>query len=300
MSEPAHDTEGMGENVVPLEKAREERVADATSSALPSVVAKIEIGAMDCRNEKIEYVYFKRDNYAIYSCKRNVLVQYSDDKSEATKQICEIAELFPLRDRIQYLTAEVGLPNCYQAQVAEGLRLGLEGQKDVAKKMFEAAIEDVVKTRATIGRKAYLRFAGPFAFLVATVLMGSGLAFLSMDRSLGLLLLSTGGGAVGAMLSIAIAIRARTVAVEGDWKANATDGTLRILIGVLSAAILCLFLVSGAISVTAGELNITGAAITWQVGLLIGIAAGFLERMVPDLLEKTALTGGNGAARVNG
>jgi hypothetical protein len=311
MSETAQDMPNLatlakkqngGEQVAASEHMEEERTAGAGDGPprQKSDVAKIESGGLDCRNVKIDHVYFKRENYAIYSCKKDVMIQYSDNKDEATKQIAEIADLFPLRDRIQYLTGEVGLPNCYQAQTAEALRLGLEGQKEVAKKMFDAAIEDVVKTRATIGRKAYLRFAGPFAFLVAMVLiaMGAG-AFAMMDRSIGLLLLATGAGALGALLSIAIAIRARTVAVEGDWKANATDGTLRVVIGVLSAAILCLFLVSGAVGITAGDVQVTGAAITWQIALLIGLAAGFLERMVPDLLEKTALTsaGGNGASR---
>ena len=35
-----------------------------------------------------------------------------------------------------------------------------------------------------------------------------------------------------------------------------------------------------------GELSFAPGAIAWQLALLVGFAAGFLERLVPDLLEK--------------
>jgi len=94
-------------------------------------------------------------------------------------------------------------------------------------------------------------------------------------------------GLVGAMFSIALAIRNRTVALDTDLLDNVTDGTLRLLIGVISAAVLLLFLGCGILpSIKVGEATIGGSTLSWQMVLVIGFLGGFLERLVPDLLEK--------------
>jgi hypothetical protein len=58
---------------------------------------------------------------------------------------------------------------------------------------------------------------------------------------------------------------------------------------MISAAVLFLLLNSGIIAnISAGGVPLTGSDMNWQVALIIGFAAGFLERLVPDLLEKRA------------
>ena len=102
-------------------------------------------------------------------------------------------------------------------------------------------------------------------------------------------LVRAGAGALGAVLSIAIGIRARTVAIEGDWPSNAVDAGVRVGIGMISAGVLFFLLNSGMVAkISAGDVSLTGNKMEWQVALVIGFAAGFLERLVPDLLERTA------------
>jgi hypothetical protein len=259
-------------------------------------VCDVHKGREDCRGEQIEYVYFKRESYAIYKSGGKILIQYSDGRDEALKQIAALAELIPVRDRLQYLTSGTSVPDCYQWQIAEALRLGLDGQVEAAKRTLEAATQDVMDTRARAGRMAYLLWAGPIAAGVAGLCLLFGIVLIifivgtplkAAAPSVGHLLLATGAGAVGALLSISIGLRARTVALDGDMTQNGIDATVRVLIGVISAGVLYLFIASGVLgNVLLGDMKISEARTTWHLAVLVGFAAGFLERLVPDLLEK--------------
>jgi hypothetical protein len=156
---------------------------------------------------------------------------------------------------------------------------------------LQAAIEDIVAKRISKGRMEYIFYAGLFALLVAT---GAGAAAIwcplfiasaQAGSSLIHLLLATASGAMGALLSTAIALRARTVATEGDFITNVVDSAVRILIGVISASALYVLLDSNLLE----RLSLTSEALAagriWQLALLAGFVAGFLERLVPDLLE---------------
>ena len=99
--------------------------------------------------------------------------------------------------------------------------------------------------------------------------------------------LAAKAGLIGAAFSIALAIRGRTVALDTDLLDNVTDGTLRLLIGVISAAVLLLLFTSGIVpSLKIGEADFKPGGLTWEMVLIIGFVGGFLERLVPDLLEK--------------
>ena len=94
-------------------------------------------------------------------------------------------------------------------------------------------------------------------------------------------------GLIGAAFSIALAIRGRTVALDTELLDNITDGTLRLLIGVIAAGILLLLFASGIVpNLEIGGADFKASAVTWQMVLIIGFVAGFLERLVPDLLDK--------------
>jgi hypothetical protein len=99
---------------------------------------------------------------------------------------------------------------------------------------------------------------------------------------------------IGAIFSIALAIRGRTVALDTERLDNVTDGVLRLSIGVISAGVLLLLLASGMLpSLMIGDTKVTGSGLTWQT-----VLAGFLERLVPDLLEKKNSQGNGGNTTV--
>jgi hypothetical protein len=93
---------------------------------------------------------------------------------------------------------------------------------------------------------------------------------------------------MGALLSIAIALRCRTVAVDDDAKANWLDGLIRVLIGTISGGALMLVLVTGVVaSISMSMVKDDGGESAWQAALIVGFAAGFFERLMPDLLAKS-------------
>jgi hypothetical protein len=269
-------------------------------------VSDIRRNSLDSRGEKIDFVFFMiRDCFAIYWCNGRIMVQYADKDEVYKSQVENIAELFPLRDRLQYLVSDLpeiqsgserDVPHAYEWQIAESLRLGLVGQKDAAKRTMEAAIENVVAQRVSDGRTSYLVWAGTLVLgaiaLLGAVAVGMGY-FLGytpeqLRPGLGYLMLATGSGAMGAMLSTAIALRDRTVGTDG-WKSNGVDSGTRIMIGVISAALLYTLLESNLLSnfyVSIDQLSKGQTTQIWNVALVVGFLAGFVERLVPNLLEK--------------
>jgi hypothetical protein len=244
----------------------------------------------DCRGEKIDFVFFRRPDYAVYRSGGKILVQYSDNEGTARSQIANTADLLPLRSRLQYLMKDMEAPSACHWQIAEALRLGLDGQREAAKSMMQAAIDDILARRMSKGRTLYLAWAGTVAASVSCAAGAAAVWFLlhrdEFALGLGYLMMATGAGAMGSLLSAAQALRSRAIATDGDRISNAVDSTIRILIGVISAAVLYLILDSNLLAkFSLGTQALPDRDMVWKVALLIGFVAGFLERLVPDLLE---------------
>jgi hypothetical protein len=139
-----------------------------------------------------------------------------------------------LRDQLTSIVRElpqVNLKEHYLAQVADALGLGLEGQVDTGKALINGAINDAKENLMRAGRLVYLRWAAGIAMTIAIVLIVGEGAYVQNRAGVHLVLLATGAGAIGALLSIAIAIRGRTVVIDDNRQANIMDAALRVLIG---------------------------------------------------------------------
>jgi hypothetical protein len=171
-------------------------------------------------------------------------------------------------------------------QLAYAIQLALDGDMEGARATVAAAKAFVLAKRAARGRFQYLKWSyGAAAVLIGLLFVASWLhPFQDAGADLWL---AGKAGLVGAAFSIALAIRGRTVALDTDLLDNVTDGTLRLLIGVISAGVLLLLLACGVLpNLKIGDANFSGSALTWQMVLVVGFVGGFLERLVPDLLEK--------------
>jgi hypothetical protein len=178
------------------------------------------------------------------------------------------------------------------------MRLGLENQLPMGRSILEGAIADLTAVVERDGRVCYLK-AGVLTMLACVFASVLGV-FLTIGNDTDFIpkmIAASCSGAVGAILSIALGIRNRTVAVDGHARANRMEAALRVLIGVICGAVLYLILSSGL--VTGMEPMLTTAETgAWKVTILIGFLGGFLERLVPDLLEKsgTRMSGGSTSA----
>jgi hypothetical protein len=173
----------------------------------------------------------------------------------------------------------------------------LDGDIDGAKATVAAAKAFVLAKRAARGRFQYLKWSYGTAAVLIALLFGASNFYPLQPASVDLWLAAK-GGLIGAAFSIALAIRGRTVALDTDLLDNVTDGTLRLLIGVISAGVLLLLFTCGIVpSLKIGEAEFKPGSLTWEMVLVIGFVGGFLERLVPDLLEKKNSQGnGNNAA----
>jgi hypothetical protein len=284
--------------VEPQAKDPQQRDTQPPYAQQPYRLKDIQIGKPDGRGLPITYIYaVQSDEYAIYQA-GEAMVHFADDPGKAQVQRKSMLPLSSARAEVNALAQGLPYREVCDRQLAYALQLALDGDMDGAKGTVAAAKAFVLAKRAARGRFQYLKWSyGTAAVLIGLLFVAS--RFYPLQPASSDLWLAAKAGLIGAAFSIALAIRGRTVALDIDLLDNLTDGTLRLLIGVISAGVLLLLLASGILpSLKIGDADITPSTLTWQMVLVIGFVAGFLERLVPDLLEKknSQENGGNTAA----
>jgi hypothetical protein len=254
-------------------------------SAVP--VSAIRVGRDDARGVAIDKIYAIKDgSYVIYRAQDQMMVHFADDAAVANEQRENLAGLAGLRARLALLTGDLGRGQAYyDGQVVQALQFAIEGHPDQAHEILRKTVAEAEGERACRGRIQYLLY-GLATAGVFLVILGIGYATVSFAKPANNLWLAAIGGAVGAVLSMSIAIRSRTVALDLDRDANIADGALRILVGIVCAGVLILLMATNIVpSLNAGEGAFTGERATWETILLVGFIAGFLERLLPDILS---------------
>jgi hypothetical protein len=270
--------------VEPQAKDPQQRDAQPPYAQQPHRLKDIQIGKPDGRGLPITYIYaVQSDEYAIYQA-GEVMVHFADDPGKAQAQRKSMLPVSSARAEVNALAQGLPCREVCDRQLAYALQLALDGDIDGAKGTVAAAKAFVLAKRAARGRFQYLKWSyGTAAILIGLLFVAS--RFYPLQPASSDLWLAAKAGLIGAAFSIALAIRGRTVALDTDLLDNLTDGTLRLLIGVISAGVLLLLLASGILpSLKIGDADIRPSTLTWQMVLVIGFVAGFLERLVPDLL----------------
>jgi hypothetical protein len=255
-------------------------------------VNHIQVGSRDRIGLAIDRVYAVTPSYAVYFAGGRVRVQRSDDPELACQQEAKISDIAELRAELNALLG--GLPvilsakrRAFEDKLAVALQHALEGRIAAAKVLIENTHHAIIVTLAANQRLIYVSFVGGWFLLFLTVLQLASDVFFVINRQEDNLWLAGKGGLVGAGFSIAIAYRTRQIALGTDIFDNAMDGFLRLGIGVVAGGVAMLALSSGMVpDLQVGSRRLTGESMTWKSVLVVGFVAGFLERLVPSLLDK--------------
>lgn len=274
---------------------------------------------IDGTGEKIEHVYTNiSKRYAVYRLVDRVMIQFADDgelgengEPLAKQQRSALSPLFPIRGEINGLIdgwrisqdkETRALAKLFDRRAADALIVALQGDQGYAKALFESLEKDVLDERTSIATVQYLRWATGFAAAVIAFSLAclatsdfinsdlkpsifSALTKPFTNDQLGIALVF---GALGAMFSIALTIRARNIKPDFQKRDNIADALLRIFIGAVSAVVIFSLFKSSLLSLRIGDMpldlkNNASEGLPHQA-IVVAFLAGFLERLVGNIL----------------
>ncbi|MBV9756128.1 MAG: hypothetical protein JO047_03665 [Alphaproteobacteria bacterium] len=252
----------------------------------------------DSAGAEIDDVYYRQPpHYAIYRTKQRVMVHFADADDEARQQDTALAPLNPLRGQINGLidgwrdstkNSSKARVKRYDRRVADALQVALALDTRGALDLLAGIKADITDERTSWARFAYLMVAAVLSVLLLLIIWCVS-ALWGPTGTAASLWTGLAGGAIGAFFSIAIAIRSRTVLTDLHLLDNSADAVLRVVIGAIAAGVLVAFVSLRAVTVSLGEGDFEAASDTWLFALALGFLAGFSERLIPDLLSKTAI-----------
>lgn len=216
-------------------------------------VSEVRVGVLDAAGTPIEVVYVKNaPSYAIYGTHQRVMVHLADEPAERATQQEMLATLNPLRNEINALIdgwrtspehEKQALTRLYDRRVADALALAFEGNPSSAQTLLKSTLDEISEERQSRGRIQHLLFAGCAVIAVAAITFLASLIWGErkanpLDGDINALLFAAAIGAVGALVSIAIAIQERRLATDLQPRDNITDAVLRIAVGSVGALLL--------------------------------------------------------------
>jgi len=276
------------------------------------LVCDIKPGALDNTGVKVVRVYSKAEPFfAVYSTVLDsVQVQYADDALTAQRQRQSLSPLGSLRWRIYGLMEHRRGLRFFEwvrdrapalswlfpdrlnqrnedvnVRVAAALAEALAGNCKAVDELQEV-YDDLRDKRISAARLSYIAWASMVSMFGIALFLAVRHSHWPFDEGKQSLWLATASGVVGAFFSIAIAIRGRTVAITLARRDNQIDAILRVTVGAIAAGTLLLILQTNFLSDTGVGGPHFSVDTSWQVVALIGFAAGFTERLVPDLLAR--------------
>lgn len=260
-------------------------------------VADLRLKGPDAMDEEILVFYGRRPpEYAVYGIKKRVMIHFADSKKDADEQRQKVAKLNPLRGEINGLidgwrsapegSSRRSRADRYDRRVGDSLVVAFEGDPDTAEMLLKAIKQDILAERIARGRVEYLLAAFAAGVLGLLVILEFTVRTEYSPQAVALWR-AAAAGSFGAFFSIALAMRSRTVLPDLERTGNIMDAVLRVGIGLVAGAVLMALITADLVRIQLGDANVS-EPLGWLSILIIGFVAGFSERLVPDLLDKTS------------
>lgn len=286
------------------------------------LVEHIRKGERDSTGAEIETIYGSVSHiYAVYGTNERVMVQFADSDQMVdgemlgSQQRKALAYLNPIRGEINGMldgwrkssyinqTSKRARAKHFDRRTADALTVALQGDPDRhALDLLKSVNAEILNERTSTGRVEYL-FAAAFCALVLFILVGwlsagpgttANPSPVSDFMAANSIWLATSLGSLGALFSIALAIKGRSIRPDLLRSENMIDAVLRILIGAVSAVILFSLFKGNLVALTLGGTPIlldSDTPSATHLAIIVAFLAGFSERMVGDFLGSAVLAG---------
>ncbi|UUX50462.1 hypothetical protein NUH88_01945 [Nisaea acidiphila] len=275
----------------------------------------LKTGAPDKRGRMVTDVLWAVRDFKIYKTDKGISPQFSDTPDEACKQRQaymslgpELAELGQQIDLLKngwarwitWIWRRLGarddpqLAYC-ERETARGIAQALDGDPDAGRQTLAELSRRISKRLGNMLRVLYFTICAIAAFeiTIGLAIYTSRLEAPETATVLGLnifqLSVAAVMGCLGALLSTAIGLRNLAIDPAATLTMNITYAVQRMLVGTLGAMVLHITLksgIAGALLGTAAS-NSGGEDMIYKLSF-VSLLAGFSERLVPNLLEKSA------------
>lgn len=276
---------------------------------MTSKVADLIRNQPDSAGVIVEQIYIKvSELYAVYRTDERVVIQFADDPALGAEQRKSLIDLALTRGAIDSLLAEMRdtrdhgrlkRAQRYERRLADALTLALQGQTNQATAELDSLKQHLVEERKSYARRTYLLTsvaAGAGLILLIAVLSSSLFNFgvPAGHRAVAASMwFAAAVGTVGAFFWTAIAVSNREIEPSVSLWDTASDAGLRMFVGALSGALIFALIRAKAFGITIGSAVIDGnsarflsSGADWLLVLLVAFVAGFMQRLVPDMLAK--------------
>jgi len=250
---------------------------------------ELKIGGYDQRGRKILDILWSTKDYVIFRHASGLSPHFSDDDSVAQRQRLAYAAIGPQLSKVNALrSTTVWRAESIDREIARSIYQSLEGDIESAKRILDGVGTRLQNLINIQGRLQYqiscLLTALMFAFVYLAIYYcfdEKTLDHLSLVRFASVAF----WGALGGFLSISIGLNKVTIDADADRRINAIAGSSRIVIAVVGSIFVYLTIVSE-LALTSLNLLKSDAAI-----YAISMAAGFSEKLVPDILRGLSIDG---------
>jgi hypothetical protein len=265
----------------------------------PFLLCDLQEGKKDKLGHEVREILWIGQSYAIYCSEKGMYVQFSDCSQEEADQRSRFTEISPEVCELRYLTPQMHSAwkfgfgrhhsaSLYDHNIAQAMMLVMEKKVEDGKRLAQQTLKMAVQRVTNDNTARYLAsclLCGILVVMACSILLSHQLP---STPELRIFVVAAMSGATGAMLSVATRLQAFQLQPCNQSYMNYWMSGTRVGIGLIAGPIL--LLLSQTIFSEPMRSIVMGKGGEWQGVVVLGLIGGFAERLIPNLLRRTADT----------